>query len=224
MEKIIARHARTFSAAKFGYNGHYAFKAEAKLYQLGGNQHPYFSVQGEIFHKATKSMREGGCMHEAVLKVWPSCAPIVALHLSDYPSGEPMHGEANGFYNLAGACGGLGEEYHVGQSERHFPIEPPEGKPWQNTEYRLPTAEECLAIFAEHCRISVEEARGIAEKVRDAYDYTAPTTAGETGKTAARRLWREIYEGMKPRFAAEAAAGLELIEEWNRARAEKEGK
>jgi hypothetical protein len=219
-ETIIARHARTFSAHRAGYNNHYAFKVTAELTHLQGNEKPYFSITGEVYHKATRSMRMGGCCHEEILKVWPSAAPIVALHLRHFPDGEP--GEANGFYNLAGACGGLGERYHVGNSKRNFPIAPPEGKTWPTTEHRLPTAAECLGFFAEHCGITIDEARRIADRVTEAYKFNTPMVTGKSGEQAARDIWREEYEAMKPRFALEAAAGLALIKEWNAKRAARE--
>jgi hypothetical protein len=53
----------------------------------------------------------GAPQHELVLKLWPDLAPLVALHLSDV-DGAPHSAEANGWYWLAGACGGLGEEVH----------------------------------------------------------------------------------------------------------------
>ncbi len=69
----------------------------------------YFSVQGEI-HNSRRAYELGTgnphtcrCIHEDVLSAFPHLAPIVALHLCDVETGEPMHGPANGWYRLSGA-------------------------------------------------------------------------------------------------------------------------
>jgi hypothetical protein len=113
-----------------------------------------------------------------------------------------MHAEANGWYNLAGALGGMGEQYHVGNSERHFPRQDMTGRPaWDKTEYRKPTEEECLQIFAGHCRITIAEAREIAKRVR--YD-AAREFAPDIKKP--RQRWVAIMETMRPRWKQEAEA------------------
>ncbi len=68
-----------------------------------------FSVQGEI-HSSRRAYELGtgnphtcGCIHDDVLRAFPHLAPIVALHLCDVETGEPMHGPANGWYRLSGA-------------------------------------------------------------------------------------------------------------------------
>ena len=76
-----------------------------------------------------------------------------------------MHAVENGWYSLAGALDGFGARYHAGNSKRHFPCEAPADKPWQTTEYREPTVDECLQIFADHCRINIAEARRIKARV-----------------------------------------------------------
>jgi hypothetical protein len=160
------------------------FRVEGGLNYLRGNRAPYFSLTYSAPHG-------GGAGHDAILKLFPCFADLAALHLSDI-DGVPMYAEGNGWYNLAGALGGYGERYHVGNSKRNFPITPAADTPWKTTEWRLPTEAECLGFFARHCRISIEEAAAIRDEVRAAGD--------------ARRRWAEIMETMRPRWKAEAEA------------------
>jgi hypothetical protein len=109
----------------------------------------YFSVTGEISTEGERKHGDAqacGCIHDEISQVFPNLRPLIALHLSDALSGEPMHAEANGFYWLAGAVGGLGQEYHGGNGSS--------GK----------SASDCLQIFADYWRISLAEAQEIADK------------------------------------------------------------
>jgi hypothetical protein len=117
----------------------------------------------------------GGFIPEEVLRIWPDLAPLVALHLSDR-DGIPMHAESNGWYWLAGALGGAGEKYHGGNGST------------------ARTPEECLEIFAKHCRITVEEAVRIAAAVRCADEP--------------RKRWASICAGMRDRWQQEADAAV----------------
>jgi hypothetical protein len=69
--------------------------------------HPegYFSVTADIYSSkrafdlgSTNTIHSAGCQHERVLEAFPELAPIVALHLADVRTGEPMHAQANGWY------------------------------------------------------------------------------------------------------------------------------
>jgi uncharacterized protein GlcG (DUF336 family) len=163
------------TAAPSNYGKQYAFSVTVGGGECPQPLHPkgYFSVTGDIYHKATRTRtgdgtRACGCLHDETLKAFPSLAFLVSLHLSDASTGEPSHAESNGFYILAGAVPELrhfGCEYHAGNAKQHFPIKgnPPEGKPWATTEYREPTPEECLERLARHLRCSLEEARAIRE-------------------------------------------------------------
>ena len=172
------------------------------VHYLKGNSAPHFSLTCYILKSG--HVVGGGCMHDEILKRFPRLKPLVALHLSDI-SGAPMHAEANGWYQLAGALGGMGEQYHSGNSNRNFPATPPPGKPWQNTEHRFPTPAECLESFAEHCRIPVPEAGALAERVRAVFNAAqAADVPLEQCRAAARAVWAEACEAMRPRWLAEA--------------------
>jgi len=60
-----------------------------------GNAEDYFSVTcvGPGF---------AGCCHEEIAKLAPELAPLIALHLCRYPSGQPLHARANGWYLYSG--------------------------------------------------------------------------------------------------------------------------
>lgn len=66
---------------------------------------------------------------------------LATLQGCDAESGAPIHGAENGFYWLAGACGGFGQEYHGGNgSNKKTPLE-------------------CLNIAREMLRVSEIEIR-----------------------------------------------------------------
>ena len=219
---------KTKIAAPFapGYSNAYAFTIALEGNSTPQPCHPkgYFSVTGDIYHKATRTRTGGGttccgCLHDEVLKAFPSLAFLVSMHLSDSSTGEPMHAESNGFYTLAGAVPELhhfGERYHAGNSERHFPFKgsPPPDKPWQTTEYRRPTADECLGFLAEHLRCTIEEAQAIRAGCIAAAKAAPKAEEAEQAspRTAARAKFAEIVATMRPRWAAEAAQAHRQIE------------
>jgi hypothetical protein len=219
------------------YGNAYGFTIKIEGNQLPQPAHPqgYFSVTGEIYHKATRSRghcgtRASGCIHDEILRAHPSLAFLVSMHCSDATTGAPSHAEENGFYRLAGACpeaSHFGQEYHSGNSKRHFPVTPPPDKPWQDTEYRLPTADECLQSLAEHLRCTLEEAREIKARCLAAWNAAPVLPAGvdyplnadehraavrkaekdgtATRQAAPRAVFAEAVATMRPRWAAEAA-------------------
>lgn len=174
-----------------------------KAYTCGNNAHPHFSVTADIYKPGRSHDPVAcGCLHEEVLRYFPEMAPLVALHLSNADDGEPMHAEANGFYWLAGALGGLGERYHGDKSP-----------------------DECLRIFAEHCRIELPEAEGIGRAVKEAFESGQRRVAisevvtekarkemAKEGNRAAKADWKVICDHMRPRWKLEAEAGLALLE------------
>ncbi len=231
-DKIIASVTRTFPAPA-GYHGQLHITAQA--YFCGSNKHPHFSVEGEIStprEHQTGDWQAGGCLHDEALKAWPKIRPIIDLHLSNADDGEPMHAEGNGFYALAGSvAGNFGERYHAGNSERHFPIAANPETPWKNTEYRMPTHDECLQFLAEHLRCTLSHAEMIRDDVRGAFEAAAMliSHSSETeqarlqrtkaGNAAAKACFAGYVAEMRPRWQQEAQNGLALI-----ARLSEEGK
>lgn len=143
-------------------------RVEGGLRYIKGNSAPYFSLTALTWRNGRED--SGGCLHDLILGFYPELADLVALHLSDI-NGRPMHAAANGWYQLAGFFDGAGEQYHGGNSERRFPCAAPADKPWQTTESRKPTKEECLQIWADHCRITIEQAREAALIIAAKWNY-----------------------------------------------------
>lgn len=195
---------RTFPKPSYGTNCRIRVTAEVH------GEPSYFAVTAAIGtpgQLASGNWQAGGMLHEDAVKAWPAIAPLIALHLSNTETGEPMHAEANGFYWLEGAASGFGSQYHGGSGK--------DGKP----------ADECLRIFAEHCRVSLEEAQGIARAVSDAFRDAAAGVAldspdvseiahkerAKAGNAAAKADWKVICDDMRPRWKLEAEAGMELL-------------
>jgi hypothetical protein len=177
-----------------GYRTRRTFRVEGGLHMIRGNHAPYFSLTYWAHRKGHPNQSwSGGAGHDVILSLWPDLADLAALHLSDI-DGVPMHAEANGWYQLAGAMGGMGQRYHAGNSE---PIR---------------TETECLQAFARHCRIDMNEAYAIRSAVQRAYaaalnpdgDLLTTVEARAVAPTAARAEWGRIMEAMRPRWKREA--------------------
>lgn len=172
------------------YGGSRRISVEAGLHHLQGNSRPYFSVTGEIGRPGARDCDTCGCIHPEILAYWPELAPVIALHLSD-DLGQPMHMEANGWYQLAGYYSGADEQYHAGNSQGHH-----------GGEYRHPTPAECLQQFAEHVRIPLSQAQELAEQWRNSDDWKA-----------SRRWFGQWLETQAKRFNTEAMAARRLLNE-----------
>ena len=201
-----------------------ALSIKAEVSHLGApdkppeGQPPHFSVTCEVVTTESRRQRDiagGGCLHELAVEYMPEIAPIVALHLSHATDGAPMHSLENGWYWLSGALGGLGKRYHGGNG----------------TPARSP--EDCLRGFAEYCRIGLDEARSVSQRLASETDVTrhqpcekcggpgihengfpCETCKGsglETLRHFMRRRWAEECNDMRPRWAREARAGLALM-------------
>lgn len=173
----------------------YRLQAVGGLHYIKGNKLPYFTLTGSMDHKTGRGWRSivCGCIHEELVKAWPSLRTLAALHLADI-DGAPSHAEANGWYQLAGACGGLGEEYHAAQSDG-----------WQTR-----TEHGALLGFAAHCRISEAEAELIKKDVLNVYTGGGPGRFQDANPKAARALWRTICDGMRPRWKREAEDAIKF--------------
>ncbi len=177
MDPILKEVVRTVRTPGGGFQK-VRYQALGGLHYIKGNSSPHFSLtySEEVRTGQGWSMRGAGADHEAILKRWPSLKDLAALHLSD-KDGQPMHVKANGWYWLAGFLGGMGEEYHGGQDRK---------------------PEECLQIFADLVRVSLDSARGLARKFREGSDKGA--------NRRARTRFGKWCDKQGPRWAAEAAA------------------
>jgi hypothetical protein len=99
MDKILARKTWTkdIDGAEYGSKKPVRLEVDAKLYVLGSNEYPYYSLTGSV-KSYDKRLRDpylaGGCIHETILKHFPELAPLATVHLSE-ADGRPMHAEAN---------------------------------------------------------------------------------------------------------------------------------
>lgn len=175
---------RSLPAGTDGYRVPLDFRVEGGLHYLRGNTAPFFSLTYTQHRKGFPNQcYSGGAGHDTILRYFPQFADLAALHLSDI-DGVPMHAEANGWYWLAGALGGAGEQYHGGNSTF-----PPSRRP--------------LEIFADHCRISLDEARAIRNECLDEFGNNPDRW------TAARAVMTLRLNDMRPRWKAEAEAAIE---------------
>jgi hypothetical protein len=196
------------------------FTVYGGLDYIRGNKQPHFSLT----YWRGGEHGEGGCDHSEIIRRFPQFSNIAALHLSDM-DGVPIHAESNGWYWMAGALPEhAGERYHGGNQEQHFPK--PEGAPrrgtWDNTDYRKPTPDECLAIMADHFRITHKAASGLRDAViewakggMELRRQTEKAGAAAAGVykflgtydwAHARREFAKWVEAQRPRWKAEADA------------------
>lgn len=64
-------------------------------------QGPYFTVTIKGWNKYASTNTDpirGGADHELAARAFPKLKELIALHLSNALTGEPMHAEANGWY------------------------------------------------------------------------------------------------------------------------------
>lgn len=196
------------------HGGHDVF-ATLELNYIRGNSAPYFSLTGDVYEagkpRTDRYCVTCGCCHEAIVAAMPDLADMAALHLSDI-DGVPMHAEANGWYNLAGICGGLREEYHRGNS----------GATWRVPEGTITTdADKCAAMLAEHLRIGAEECAALVARVvgpdwsvaclrdiRTAEQWAQAPAALREELPRMRERFRAEVDAMRPRWKAEADAAI----------------
>jgi hypothetical protein len=163
------------------------------LHYIKGNSKPYFSITTWSHRLGFRGQcQSGGADHDTIEKLWPGkFSDLIALHLHDI-DGAPMSAEANGWYDLAGALGGMDERYHRGNSKMNMPCEAPPGKPWQTTESREPTRIECLEMFADANMLDILTARAFTEKIA----FCTPRFA--------RQMWRDYLETLRPMWQEKA--------------------
>lgn len=170
--------------APFGYEGQ--ITVTSQLSKCGGNELAHFSTTAEIATERERRKNDCqafGCLHDEILAAWPEVAPLIALHLSDF-DGVPMHAVANGFYWLAGnAPHHFGVRYHGGNDR---------------------TAEECKQICMEYLRISEDEFAAILNDTLQCWHDLESATSAEL-------VFSIAVDALRPRWKAEAEAGLALI-------------
>ena len=161
--------AVTIPAGRDGYKAPRVFRVEGGLHHISGNSAPHFSLTyTEHREDFPDQIYSCGAGHAEILRRFPQFADLAALHLSGI-DGVPMHAEANGWYWLAGALGGMGERYHGGNAGQDN------------------SAADCLQVFADHCRISTAEALSIADKCKAA---TAARDAWRAVMETMRPRWK----------------------------------
>lgn len=168
--------------------------AQLEIHQIGGNAHPHFSATASVYeahgtHSGASRHRRGlesdgaGCDHSAILGAFPGLAPFVAVHLSDYPSGVPMHAEANAWYFTRPACAAY-ELQHYGASyiERH-------GSP------------------LERCARTLRCAVGDLP-----YELVRAVAGDDPLDSYTREDFAAFVDTLRPRWAREASAARALLE------------
>jgi len=82
----------------------YRITVRGGLHYIRGNSQPYFSVTADIDEK-TRGGRwrdhSGGCCHDEIVRVFPSLAPLVSMHLR-HMDGAASAGGGNAFYWIMG--------------------------------------------------------------------------------------------------------------------------
>ncbi len=175
----------------------FAAPAMARAYGVGSARFTVTATIADGHFSVTAELRTGdrryrdpviarGCMHEDAGRLWPAVKPLIALHLSDANTGEPMHAEANGWYWLAGALGGLGEQYHGGSG----------------SDARTP--EQCAAILADHLRIGPLSAHKLIREIEH-------VVISPTPDNAPRKAFAAYVDAQRPRWQTDAEAGRVLI-------------
>jgi len=105
-----------------------------------------------------------------------------------------MHAEANGWYWISGALGGLGERYHGGNRETY-------GKP-----------NDCRQIFTDHIHVSREAADRIIDTVEHAFNQGISEGADVAiSRGLAREVWRRECAALKPIWAKQAADAIAFL-------------
>lgn len=149
------------------------------LHHIKGNRQPHFSITATGYENGKDSF--GGCCHEIIAERFPELNDMISLHLSGM-DGTPMHAEGNGFYWLAGMVGGMGQQYHGGNSEP------------------AKSATDCARIFSNHARVTEAEAWQLAGRINKLHK--------DVGRKEARAEFKAWTDAQRPRWKAEADAAI----------------
>ncbi len=158
-----------------GDAGSYKINATAGLYKLKGNEHPYFSVTGEVLRGRHEEM--SGCLHDDIALWFPHFAPVILVHLADQ-RGVPMHAVENA-HHWAGFS-----MYRAGRDALSVPMSPRSKFDDASLFERDARGVEWSPIrLANYLRVSVERAREIR-----AYVDNDPGSTREAMRFATRDL------------------------------------
>lgn len=130
--------------------------------------------------------RACGCIHSEILQARPDLAPIVAIHLSDANTGQPMHAEANGWYWIAGALGGLGERFHGAN----------------DSQARSQT--DCATILAKHLRTDNLTTTALLANIQQMHTMF--------GTEAARNWWKQWVQTNAPTWKKDNDQAKQLLD------------
>lgn len=149
----------------------------------------YFSITGKMGDVKDGRPRPAyafGYLHDEISTVFPELKPLIALHLSDAETGEPLHAAANGFYWFAGTfVDGLGEEYHGG------------------TGNNSKTISECKETLAKYFRVPLESVENLRQEL------LAKNPKLDALHT--RVWWHDKVETLRPQWKKDAEKGRALI-------------
>ena len=181
----------------------------------------YFSLTGEVWRTSRKEsdpdyrysternrgevLEQCGAMGAELAKIAPKLALLHSMHLSSVDTGEPMHGAANGRHWLNGVLDPLG----LGPVQYGPTHESYKGA-------TVHTPEQCREHLAAHLRVNVADVDTLTASIVAAWDAEGLNSPDAMAASIRKRgiaanIWAEYYAGQLPRFKAEAAAALELI-------------
>lgn len=149
---------------------------------VDSQQRPHFSLTATVYNDRGRD-EGGGCMHEALVAIWPELSTLVTVHLSDAETGEPMHAVGNAVYWAGQARWTTKPDSPVMVPEISYKKPAPEG--W------------APEILARHLQLvgddAITQVRHLRRRAVDLVTHgTTPATAWETliEESALRALWR----------------------------------
>jgi len=179
----------------------YRIKAVGGLHKLKGNKSAYFSLTGTIDRFEASRYGSGrwvddtgGCIHEEILKHWPELKPVADLHLSDM-DGVPMHGAENAWHWMRGACAKVCSSITGRWGPDHTP-------------------EKSLEIFANHVRVSLDEATAVRQMVIDAAMAVSQYSRVYEGGAVepAKKALFDWIDTQRPRWKLEADHAIKAFD------------
>lgn len=153
------------------------------LWYASGNRLPHFQAIYTTRYIGARDLDGFGPLGVDCpwLEHWPELLDLAQLVTSGADlDGAPMHAEANGWYWVCGAVGGLGERFHGGNGSV------------------LKDRAACIGILAGHLRIDERAAEGIVAQCRSIFI--------DQGTGRARAAFASYVETQRDRWKREADA------------------